>query len=141
MKINKKICKPVDELLELFVESLSASEILTSKLMAQISSAITKERIKRRMNQEAFAKYLGVTQSEVSRWESGNYNFSIKKVAEIAVKLNFDISINMIDISVAKNSCSYSSTFSSAKIITYSASNYSHTKAFLKEDTNYVTIR
>lgn len=141
MKINKKFCKSSNELMNLFADSLSAPEILTSKLMAQISSGITKERVKHCMNQENFAKYLGVTQSEVSRWESGDYNFSIKKIAEIAVKLNMDISINMIDMTIAKNNHNYSATFSSTKVVKYSMPNYSLSKTYSKEDTNYVTIR
>lgn len=141
MKINKKFCKRTDDLMELFADSLSTPEMLTSKLMAQISSGITKERIKRRMSQEAFAQYLGVSQSEVSRWESGDYNFSIKKIAELAAKLNLDVSINMIDISVEKNCYNYSPPAPSARIIKYPTPNYSHTRTFFKEDAKYVAIR
>lgn len=92
----------IDDLLDLFSEVLSASDILSSKLMAQVSTAITKERLKMRMNQKEFAGYLGVTQSEISRWEHGDYNFSLKKVAELATRLEMDVDINLTKMSIKK---------------------------------------
>ena len=85
----------LDELFELFEDSLSPSDVLAAKLMSQISTAITKERIKLGMNQKEFAEYIDATQSLISRWEHGDYNFSIKKIAEIATKLNLDVNISM----------------------------------------------
>lgn len=98
---NKTKCD-INDLLELFSESLSASEVLSSKLMSQISATITKERLKMQMSQKDFAVFLGVTQSEISRWEHGDYNFSIKKVSEIAAKLDMDIDIVFTKMDVKK---------------------------------------
>lgn len=93
----------INDLFDLFSESLAASDVLASKLMSQISSAITKERIKLSMNQNDFAKHLNVSQSEISRWEHGDYNFSLKKISQIAEKLDMDIDIIFTNMSVKKN--------------------------------------
>ena len=98
---NEYSCN-IAELLDLFSESLSPADVLTSKLMAQISGAITKERMKLSMNQTEFAKYVSATQSQVSRWEHGDYNFSIRKIAEIAVKLNLDVNFMTVNMSAYK---------------------------------------
>ena len=94
-KTRKKYTRTMDDLLEMFSEVLDPEDVLTSKLMAQISSAITSERLRLQMSQEKFAEYIGVAQSLVSRWEHGNYNFSIKKLSEIAVKLNLDVNLSI----------------------------------------------
>lgn len=39
--------------------------------------------------------YLGVSQGMVSRWEGGDYNFSIKALSEIAEKLELELYINL----------------------------------------------
>ena len=77
--MNEQFCKKGSDLLQLFEESVSTSDLLKAKVKAQIASAITKERIKLQMNQEEFAQHIGVRQSQVSRLEKGDYNFSIEK--------------------------------------------------------------
>lgn len=91
----KKYSRTIEDLFTMFSDTLEPADVLTSKLMAQISSAITKERLSRQMSQEKFAEYIGVGQSLVSRWEHGNYNFSIRKLSEIAVKLNLDVDLTI----------------------------------------------
>ena len=70
--------------------------MLSAKLMAQFSNAITSERLNLNMSQQDFAKHINATQSLISRWECGDYNFSINRIAEIAAKLdlNVDFKIN-----------------------------------------------
>lgn len=98
--MNKEFCKGIDDLLALFENSLSPAQALSAKLISQVSVAITKERIKLGMTQQEFADYIEVKQSQVSRWEHGEYNFSIKKIAEIASKLNLDVNIALTDMSL-----------------------------------------
>lgn len=93
--MNKKYSRTMEDLLEMFSDTLEPADVLTSKLMAQISSSITKERLRLHMSQDKFADYIGVGQSLVSRWEHGNYNFSIRKLSEIAVKLNLDVNLSI----------------------------------------------
>ena len=88
--------KIIEDLLSLFSETLTPADVLSAKLMAQFSNAITSERLNLNMSQKDFAKHINATQSLISRWECGDYNFSINKIAEIAAKLdlNVDFKIN-----------------------------------------------
>ncbi len=83
---------------ELFSE-LSDSDFLANKLYSEISARIALERHNLRMNQKEFAKFLGVSQGMVSRWENCDYNFTIEKIADIFTKLsvpvNFSFSQNL----------------------------------------------
>ncbi|MEE0172782.1 MAG: helix-turn-helix transcriptional regulator [Dorea formicigenerans] len=94
MMDKNKVCT-VDDLFALFADVLSPADVLSAKLMGQISSAITKERLDLNLTQKEFASYIDATQSLVSRWERGDYNFSINKIAEIASKLDLDVNITM----------------------------------------------
>lgn len=113
----------IDDLFSLFEESLSASDILAAKVNSQISTCITKERLKLHMNQSEFAKHINASQSLISRWESGDYNFSIKKIAEIASSLNLDVNFSFCDISFRKegNSVVYNDPAKFTRTIRYSS--------------------
>ena len=137
MNLNKDFCKSITDLLDIFEENVSDSDILASKLKAQISTALIRERLKLRMNQKDFAHHIGVSQTEVSRWESGENNFTLKKIAEIACKLNMDVNFSMTNISISKQTL-----FPQNKIIRYSPEQHFQSKSFLtKEDKLYATIR
>ncbi len=146
----------INDLLSLFENTLSPAEVLSSKLIAQVSTAITKERVKLRMTQSEFAKHINVTQSQISRWEHGNYNFSLEKISSIATKLNMDVNISFTDMSIYKfleeydeetmvSSSSFSYTFkndqSNNKSCIYQADNFKTITSNMKEDINYVTVR
>lgn len=85
----------LDSLFELLSESLSNAEIKTASVISDISFAILKERIKKNMSQSEFAKFMGVSQGMVSKWESGDYNFTIKSISEIFDKLDLDFDFNI----------------------------------------------
>lgn len=93
----------INELLALFEDVLSPADVISSKLMAQISTAITKERLKLKMNQSDFAKHINASQSLISRWEHGDYNFSIRKLSEIAASLDLDVNIYFRNSKVIPN--------------------------------------
>ena len=42
------------------------------------------------MNQKQFASFMGVSQAMISKWESGEYNFTINTLNEICDKLGLD---------------------------------------------------
>ncbi len=86
----------IDQLVNVLTANLSAADIKTAIVTSDISFRITKERIDRQMTQKEFAEYMGVTQAMVSKWESGDYNFTIGSLSKIFDKLNmdFDITIN-----------------------------------------------
>lgn len=93
--MNKNYQCNLDDLFLIFDEKISDSDIVSAELMSKISSAIVKKRLELNMNQKRFADFLGVNQSMVSKWESSDYNFSIKSLADIAVKLDLEISLNI----------------------------------------------
>ena len=81
----------INDLFELFEDTLEPSDVLAAKLMAQVSTSITKERLKLKMNQQEFSEYIHISQALVSRWEHGDCNFTLKKIAEIATQLNLNV--------------------------------------------------
>lgn len=100
--------KPVSELFDVFAEQMSSGDFKAALLNAQISARITKERIGRKMTQKDFAKLLGVSQPMVSKWEAGDYNFTISSISQIFEKLGLDYSFDIIDNNVASTQVSYS---------------------------------
>ena len=77
---------------ELFGEHSKALDYL-SDLQFSFSNLIFSERLKREKNQTDFAKDLGVSQGMLSRWESGDGNFTLKLIAEVADKLRMKPSL------------------------------------------------
>ena len=107
--MNKSQNYTIDDLLSLFEDVLSPADAIAAKLMAQISSSITRERVQLKMTQSDFARHIGVRQSQVSRWEHGDYNFTLEKIADIAAKLDLDVNISVTPIAVYKSLNAYSS--------------------------------
>ncbi len=93
--MNNNAIRPISDLLSALSEGLDAADILSSKLESQISLALMNERIYRRMTQSEFAELLGVKQSQISKWEAEDYNFTIEKLAEIATALNLKLNISI----------------------------------------------
>ena len=93
MSIAIKIQKAAQE--DTLFHLLTKEEKLTAKQLSRISSAIQKERLDRKMSQEEFAKFMGVSQGMISKWENGEYNFSISSLTKICSKLGLQLSVNM----------------------------------------------
>ena len=100
--MNKTYAKTEADLLNLFEPYLTPSDVLASKALAEIAATITASRIQLNMTQKEFAHFLGVSQGMVSRWESTDYNFSIKSLADICAKLNLDLHISFKKCSSAQ---------------------------------------
>lgn len=83
------------DLLNLFEDEITISDITASKLLGKVSASIVKKRIDLHMTQKEFAKYMNVSQGMISRWEGGDYNFSIRTLAEIAEKLDLELAVNL----------------------------------------------
>ena len=82
-------------------ESIPAFEVKTIVELAKISARIERCRLELGMTQTEFAEYMGVSQGMVSRWESREYNFTIKTLNEICKKLNLELSVN-VEVPCAK---------------------------------------
>lgn len=85
----------ISALFETIISNMSAAEIKTAMVISDVSSKIEIERINKGMTQKQFAEFMGVTQSMVSKWESGNYNFTVETIAKIFDKLNLDFDFNI----------------------------------------------
>ena len=133
----------IDDLLVLFEDSVTPGELLASKIMSQTSSAIIRERLKMQMGQKEFAQYLEVSQSLVSRWEHGECNFSLKKIAEIAAKLDLDVNISFCNASAKLQSSSidYTTPTEFTKTVRYNSadSNYASRK-YVSSESEQVAI-
>lgn len=76
-------------------EGISEAEVKTTIELAKISAKIEKCRLDLGMTQNEFADYMGVTQGMVSKWESREYNFTIRSLNEICDKLGIKLSLQM----------------------------------------------
>jgi len=91
MTLEEKLAKvPVENN---FFSELSEVDIAYGKLMGKIAGKIILERTKNHLSQEDLAKKLGVKQSLISKWESGDNNFTFLQVIKIFNKLGIDIDI------------------------------------------------
>jgi len=84
-------------------EGLSEAEVITTVELAKISAKIERARIELGMTQKEFADYMGVTQGMVSKWESREYNFTIRSLNEISYKLGIPLTISMEKTSSKSN--------------------------------------
>ena len=85
----------VNQLAEAISRTLSSSDIAAARQLAKISSVIVSNRLERGMNQKQFAEFVGVSQGMISKWESGEYNFTVETLANICEKLNLDFEVNL----------------------------------------------
>ena len=91
--MGKEYCCNLDDLLEIFEEDVATADIISARVLAEVSASIVKYRVDNGMTQKEFAQYMDVSQGMVSKWESADYNFSIKTLADIAAKLDMDVKI------------------------------------------------
>ncbi len=84
-------------------QGIPEAEVKSIVQLAKISAQIERCRLDMEMTQEEFAKYLGVSQGMVSRWENRDYNFTVKSLNDICQKLNLSLTIDMFPIEVVKD--------------------------------------
>lgn len=63
--------------------------------LAKISARIERCRIELGMTQQEFTEYMGVSQGMVFKWESREYNFTIKTLNEICQKIDLELSVSL----------------------------------------------
>lgn len=84
-------------------QGIPEAEVKSIVQLAKISAQIERCRLDMEMTQEEFAKYMGVSQGMVSRWENRDYNFTVKSLNDICQKLNLSLTIDMLPIEVVKD--------------------------------------
>lgn len=92
------------KLCDYFSDNLSEADIKKAHYLSEIASAITSARVALRMTQTEFAKYMDVTQGMVSKWENGDYNFTVEKLVDIFSKLNLDLDIRVLSCTSIQDS-------------------------------------
>ena len=95
-----------NEIANWLTEGIPEEQLKIEKALAVISAKIYTKRTKMGMGQKEFAKYMGVSQGMISRWESGTYNFSISTLIGICEKLGltFDPQISEKELNT-QNTC------------------------------------
>lgn len=88
------------------------SEITTSDsyyydILYKVSTAVFESRISKDMNQNEFSNLLGVSQAMVSKYESGDYNFTIKQICKLCEKLDLHIDFSLSPIASENDKVSY----------------------------------
>ena len=76
-------------------EEVPESEVKATVELAKISAQIERSRLEKGMTQQEFAKYMGVSQGMISKWESREYNFTINTLNEICEKINLELTIDL----------------------------------------------
>ena len=79
---------------------MSAEETLLAGLKGLIAAEIAIKRVNLRMNQKEFAEYMGATQSQVSKWETGECNFTLSTLVSIASKLDIKMQCPFVEETV-----------------------------------------
>ncbi len=86
----------LNDLLQLFEDDVTVSDIIASNVLGKISASIVEKRIQSNMTQKEFASHMCVSQGMVSKWEGGDYNFTIRTLADIAEKLDMELKVKLI---------------------------------------------
>ena len=85
--MSTKCIASFDDLIQAIAKQMSPVEILQTSIRLEISRKIRQARKRIGMSQKEFAVKMGVTQSLVSRWESGECNYTIDTLAQICLAL------------------------------------------------------
>lgn len=80
---------------EIIGRYIDDGDLCAIEALAKISGRIISKRYELGLNQKEFARYMGVSQAMVSKWEGGDYNFTISTIASICEKLGLSFSIQI----------------------------------------------
>lgn len=76
--------------------SKSKSVSMYYDILYHISTTLFKERMSRGMSMKEFANVLGVTPAMVSKYENGDYNFSLRQLCDVCEKLEWKLGFGLI---------------------------------------------
>lgn len=82
-----------EQLLSALTETMSTEDLQLSVIQSDLATALIRKRTALGMTQTKFAEFLGVKQSQVSKWENGEINFTISKLVQLANALELDLTI------------------------------------------------
>ncbi|WP_298016726.1 helix-turn-helix transcriptional regulator [uncultured Dysosmobacter sp.] len=126
-------------LLSALTESISDADLLLSAIQGELAATITSARIAKGMSQKDLATALDVTQALVSRWETGDVNFTLKTLVNIALKLGIKMRSPYVSADapyhVAASGTSYAKTWrrsSSSSNLTWSVQSTSNNYSLMR---------
>ena len=88
-------------------KGISEEQLKIEKVLSVIAAKIFTKRTQMGMDQKGFAKFMGVSQGMVSRWESGTYNFSISTLIGICEKLELDFEPQIFEKELASQNTEF----------------------------------
>jgi len=94
---NELLVNPFDWINESIKEDFELDDMLYN-----IAIKIFDNRISRGMNQSEFSQLLGVSQSMVSKLESGDYNPTVEQLYKLSKKLNLQFEIILQELPLEK---------------------------------------
>ena len=94
----KTVFKNASAMIDALRDTLTPQEAVEYRyyeILGNISRMLVEYRINNNLNQKQLSSLLDVSQSMVSKYESGDYNISIRALNELCGKLNIDLDIRM----------------------------------------------
>ena len=80
------------------VSGLSGNERIlyqAASLMCDVSTALVEYRRKNKLTQKELAERLNVGQPMISKYESGDYNWTIRSLVEVSSKLGMNLTLSL----------------------------------------------
>lgn len=84
-----------EQLLSALTETMSTENLQLSVIQSDLATALIRKRSALGMTQTQFAEFLGVKQSQVSKWEKGEINFTLSKLVHIAGSLDLNLTVKL----------------------------------------------
>ena len=83
------------DIINKLIPSDSKTEQSYYDILYKISTAVWEKRINDNMSQTQFAKVLGVSQAMISKYESGDYNFTIHQICKLCEQLDLSLEFDV----------------------------------------------
>lgn len=122
----------VKKMVSFFTDHLSTEETMLFVLQSMIAAEVTSRRVEMDMTQKDFAQLLNVSQSTLSKWESGETNFTLSTLVTIASKLDLEIQSSFVPKLPKAYPTSYNNIidFKPKKQWSSTSSDYTYKKTF-----------
>ena len=85
------------EYLDKLYAYMCASKSYYYDIQYTLSTTLLEYRLKHNMTLKEMSSYLEVTPKMLSKYESGDYNFSLSQICDICEKLNLKLSLSIIE--------------------------------------------
>lgn len=85
------------EYLNKLCADMSASKLYYYDIQYMFSTTLLEYRLKHNMTPKEMSSYLEVTPKMLSKYESGDYDFSLSQICDICEKLNLKLSLSIIE--------------------------------------------